>query len=163
MTTGSYASWPENAGKLYSRKSEKSGRLNRRRDDDDRNRGKDNFDGTAGSDKGHDTGSDTRPDANAPQDKASSGDTVSALRKKILRTHPGVEMKVERIDYSKAVAYTDSPIYHRLEDYYTLPEGACYVTRGGEISNNISFLLDKLKTAREGEDLTGLLPCYCGL
>ena len=82
MTTGSYASWPEKVGKLYGRNSEKSGRLNRRRGDDDRNRGKDNFDGTAGSDKGHDTGSDTRPDANAPQDKASSGDTVSALRKR---------------------------------------------------------------------------------
>ncbi len=27
----------------------------------------------------------------------------------------------------------------------------------------ISFLLGKLKTAGEGEDLTGLLPCYCGL
>ena len=27
----------------------------------------------------------------------------------------------------------------------------------------ISYLLGKLKTAREGEDLTGLLPCYCGL
>ena len=40
-----------NAGKLYGRKSEKSGRLNRRRDDDDRNQGKDNFDGTSGSDK----------------------------------------------------------------------------------------------------------------
>ena len=76
------ASGKVNAGKLYGRKSEKPGRLNRRRDDDDRNRGKDNFDGTAGSDKGHDTGSDTRPDANAPQDKAFSGDTVSALRKR---------------------------------------------------------------------------------
>jgi len=27
----------------------------------------------------------------------------------------------------------------------------------------ISFLLDRLKTTRKGEDLTGLLPCYCGL
>ena len=27
----------------------------------------------------------------------------------------------------------------------------------------VSYLLGKLKTAREGEDLTGLLPCYCGL
>lgn len=27
----------------------------------------------------------------------------------------------------------------------------------------ISYLLGKLKTAREGDDLTGLLPCYCGL
>lgn len=27
----------------------------------------------------------------------------------------------------------------------------------------VSYLLGKLKAAREGEDLTGLLPCYCGL
>ncbi len=25
------------------------------------------------------------------------------------------------------------------------------------------FLLGKLKTAGDGDDLTGLLPCYCGL
>lgn len=28
---------------------------------------------------------------------------------------------------------------------------------------DIGFLLDKLKIAREGDDLTNLLPCYCGL
>nr|WP_303645763.1 transposase domain-containing protein [Leyella stercorea] len=27
----------------------------------------------------------------------------------------------------------------------------------------ISYLLGKLKTAHEGEDLTALLPCYCSL
>ena len=27
----------------------------------------------------------------------------------------------------------------------------------------VSYLLGKLKTSREGEDLTELLPCYCGL
>ena len=27
----------------------------------------------------------------------------------------------------------------------------------------ISYLLDKLKSAHEGDDLTSLLPCYCGL
>ena len=27
----------------------------------------------------------------------------------------------------------------------------------------VTFLLGKLKTSRNGEDLTGLLPCYCGL
>ncbi len=38
------------SGKLYGRKSEKSSRLDRRRDEDDRDRGRDDFDGTAGSD-----------------------------------------------------------------------------------------------------------------
>ena len=41
-----------NAGRLYGRKSEKSGRLGKRRDDDDRSSGKDNFDGTPGSNPG---------------------------------------------------------------------------------------------------------------
>lgn len=27
----------------------------------------------------------------------------------------------------------------------------------------VSYLLCKLKASREGEGLTGLLPCYCGL
>ncbi len=121
------------AGKLYGRKSEKSGRLNRRRDEDDRNSGKDNFDGTSGSDKGVASGGG---DKTAKADASESGNTLKALQKKILRTHPGSEMKVERIDYSKAKAYTDSPTYHRLEDYYSLPEGAYYVTRGGAIDKN---------------------------
>lgn len=118
-----------NAGKLYGRKSEKSSRLGKRRDDDDRNSGKDNFDGTAGSDSGADT--------EVPRNNPSSGDTVSAIQKRLLRTHPGSEVKVERIDYSKAAAYTDSPTYHRLEDYYKLPEGAYYVTRNGKIDKNL--------------------------
>ena len=49
-----------NAGKLYGRKSEKSGRLSKRRDDDDRSSGKDNFDGTPGSDKESDAASGLR-------------------------------------------------------------------------------------------------------
>lgn len=113
-----------NAGKLYGRKSEKSSRLGKRRDDDDRNSGKDNFDGTAGSDSGADT--------EVPRNNPSSGDTVSAIQKRLLRTHPGSEVKVERIDYSKAAAYTDSPTYHRLEDYYKLPEGAYYSSFASE-------------------------------
>ena len=32
-----------------------------------------------------------------------------------------------------------------------------------DLGKYISFLLGKLKTSRNGEDLTGLLPCYCGL
>ena len=117
-----------NAGKLYGRKSEKSSRLGKRRDDDDRNSGKDNFDGTAGADSGANT--------EVPRNNQSSGDTVSAIQKRLLRTHPGSEVKVERIDYSKAATYIDSPTYHRLEDYYKLPEGAYYVTRNGKIDKN---------------------------
>lgn len=124
------ASGRVNTGKLYGRKSEKVSRLNRRKDDDDRTRGKDNYDGTSGSDKAgcssSEPGTGTREDS----------DTIKALQKKILRTHPGSEMHVERIDYSKAQSYTASPMYHRLEDYYTLPEGAEYVRRNGEIDKN---------------------------
>lgn len=123
-----------NAGKLYGRKSEKSSRLGRRKDDDDRSSGKDNFDGTPGSDKGG--ASDGVTDKETKTDVGESGSTLKALQKKILRTHPGTEMKVERMDYSKAQAYTDSPTYHKLEEYYNLPEGAYYVTRNGKIDKN---------------------------
>lgn len=125
-----------NAGKLYGRKSEKSGRLNKRRDDDDRSSGKDNFDGTPGSDKGpaSDVNGTDSGDTSSP--KKETEDTVKALQKKLLRNHPGSEMKIERIDYSKAAAYTDSPTYHKLEEYYKLPEGAYFVTRNGETDKN---------------------------
>ncbi len=123
-----------NAGKLYGRKSEKSSRLGRRKDEDDRSSGKDNFDGTPGSDKGG--ASDGVTDKETKTDVGESGSTLKALQKKILRTHPGTEMKVERMDYSKAQAYTDSPTYHKLEEYYNLPEGAYYVTRNGKIDKN---------------------------
>ena len=43
------ASGKVNAGRLYGRKSEKSGRLGKRGDDDDRSSGKENFNGTPGS------------------------------------------------------------------------------------------------------------------
>lgn len=75
-----------NAGRLYGRKSEKSSRLGKRRDDDDRNSGKNNFDGTAGSDSGANT--------EVPRNNPSSGDTVSAIQKRLLRTHPGSEVKL---------------------------------------------------------------------
>ncbi len=123
-----------NAGKLYGRKSEKSSRLGRRKDEDDRSSGKDNFDGTPGSDKGG--ASDGVTDKETKTDVGESGSTLKALQKKILRTRPGTEMKVERMDYSKAQAYTDSPTYHKLEEYYNLPEGAYYVTRNGKIDKN---------------------------
>ena len=42
------ASGKVKSGKLYGRKSEKSSRLNKRKDDDDLDKGQDNFDGTAG-------------------------------------------------------------------------------------------------------------------
>ena len=32
-----------------------------------------------------------------------------------------------------------------------------------DLGKYISFLLGKQKTAGEGDDLTDLLPCYCGL
>ena len=110
----------------YGRKSEKLSRLGKKRDDDDRDEGKDNFNGSAGSDASTGDGKVSGRDA----------DTISGIQKKILRTHPGSEIKVERIDYSKAKSYMDDPTYHRLEDYYTLPEGGRFLMKDGEIDKN---------------------------
>lgn len=78
-----------NVGRLYGRKLEKSGRLNKRRDDDDRSGGKHNFDGTPGSDKGpaSDVKGTDYGDTSSP--KRETEDTVKALHKKLLRNHPG--------------------------------------------------------------------------
>lgn len=133
-----------NAGKLYGRKSEKSGRLNKRRDDDNRSSGKDNFDGTPGSDKGPASDKTATDSVDTSSPKRGSEDTVKALQRKLLRTHPG----------SESSAADNAFMYYVIE--------SC---RHNEIDPGkyVNFLLGKLKTSRNGEDLTGLLPCYCGL
>ena len=129
------ASGKVKSGKLYGRKSEKSSRLNKRKDDDDRDKGQDNFDGTAGSDVAGETSSS--------QGKAEAGtdDPMKALQKRLLRKYPGSETHVERVDYSKTVAYTDNPIFHSLDEYYNLPAGAYYVTRDGHIDKSLVRVL----------------------
>ncbi len=123
------------SGKLYGRKSEKSSRLDRRRDEDDRDRGRDDFDGTAGSDV---SGGSS---ASEPKSGTESGAPSEALRRKLLRKYPGCELHIERVDYSKASAYTDNPQFHRIEDYYSLPSGACFVTRDGQIDKSLVRVL----------------------
>lgn len=60
-------------------------------------------------------------------------------------------------------------IENRLDDYAMSDDAFMYSViescRHNEIDPGkyVSYLLGKLKTSREGEDLTGLLPCYCGL
>lgn len=109
----------------YGPKSERMNRLGKRQDRNDREEERDNFDGTAGSEKS----------TNPPMSQEET-DTIKAMQNKIRRTHPGAELKMERIDYSKAKAYTDSPKYHKLGEYYTLSEGSEFVRRNGEIDIN---------------------------
>jgi hypothetical protein len=46
------------------------------------------------------------------------------------------ETHVERVDYSKTVAYTDNPIFHSLDDYYKDMDSVKY----------LRHLLNKLKS-----------------
>jgi len=118
-------------GDLYGKRCEKISVLHKRRDDDDRSEGKDNFDGTPGSDA-------STEDGKLPSSKTSGKDasTIEGIQKKILRTHPGAEVSVERIDYSKAKSYMDDSKLHKLEEYYVLPEGGHYLMRDGKIDLN---------------------------
>jgi len=121
---------------LYGDSSEKKSRLGKRRKDDDRTEGKDNFDGTPGSDASTGDGDVQGKRAGKANRSGKDVDTIAGIQKKILRTHPGAEVSVERIDYSKAKFYMDQHTLHKLDEYYVLPEGGRFLTRKGKIDLN---------------------------
>lgn len=121
---------------LYGDSSEKRSRLSKRRKDDDRTEGKDNFDGTPGSDATTGDGTVGTGHGGSATSGRDDIDTIASLQKKLLRTHPGAEIVTERIDYSKARYYMDNHITHRLDEYYVLPEGGRFLTKDGKTDIN---------------------------
>lgn len=114
-------------GKRFGRKSEKSDKLGRK-DDDNREDEKNDFDGT-GTPSG---GSGPTSASSSPKED----DALKRLQKTLKRRYPGAEIEV-RTDYSKQKDYTENAIYHSLAEYFTLGEGETFAMRGGEIDINL--------------------------
>lgn len=115
-------------GKRFGRKSEKGDKLGKK-DDENREDEKNDFDGTGTPSSGGSGPSS----ASASQD---DGDAVKRLQKALKRRYPGAEIEI-RTDYSKQKDYTENAIYHSLGEYFTLGEGETFATRNGEIDINL--------------------------
>lgn len=114
-------------GKRFGRKSEKSDKLGRK-DDDNREDEKNDFDGT-GTPSG---GSGPTSASSSPKED----DALKRPQKTLKRRYPGAEIEIST-DYSKQKDYTENAIYHSLAEYFTLGEGETFAMRGGEIDINL--------------------------
>lgn len=59
---------------------------------------------------------------------ASSGDQTPSKKKE-----KSLDKRSTRTDYQKNKPYTAAPVYHKLHEYFTLPEGGHFVKRKGEV------------------------------
>ena len=115
-------------GKRFGRKSEKGDKLGKK-DDENREDEKNDFDGTG-------TSSGSSGPTSGTSSPSDGGDALKRLQKALKRRYPGAEIEI-RTDYSKQKDYTDSAIYHSLGEYFTLGEGETFAMRGGEIDINL--------------------------
>ena len=115
-------------GKRFGRKSEKGDKLGKK-DDENREDEKNDFDGTGTPSSGGSGPSS----ASASQNDA---DAVKRLQKVLKRRYPGAEIEI-RTDYSKQKDYTENAVYHSLSEYFTLGDGETFATRNGEIDINL--------------------------
>lgn len=82
-----------------------------------------------------------RKDAGKTSSTTSDGETVDVAREvaRLKRRHPGAEVSVERVDYSKVCKYmSDENVFlHPLEEYFVLGEGERFrTTRDGEVEKS---------------------------
>ena len=115
-------------GKRFGRKSEKGDKLGKK-DDENREDEKNDFDGTGTPSSGGSGPSS----ASASQNDA---DAVKRLQKVLKRRYPSAEIEI-RTDYSKQKDYTENAVYHSLSEYFTLGDGETFATRNGEIDINL--------------------------
>ena len=115
-------------GKRFGRKSEKGDKLGKR-DDENREDEKNDFDGTG-------TPSSGSGPAASSTSPSGEGDALKRLKKALKRRYPGAEIEI-RTDYSKQKDYTENAVYHSLAEYFTLGEGETFAMRGGEIDINL--------------------------
>ena len=121
-------------GRNFGRKSERN--AGRGRDDD----------GPSGRGENRESEKDGYVDTESQKAKdaektSGDGSTVDAekLVKRLKRRHPGAEVTVERVDYSKASQYMsdENVVYHRLDEYFTLSDGEYFRTgKNGEVEKS---------------------------
>lgn len=122
-------------GRNFGRKSER-----------DAGRGRDD-DGPSGRGENRESEKEGYVDAESQKAKGAGrttgdGSAVDAERlvKRLKRRHPGAEVTVERVDYSKASQYMsdENVVYHKLEEYFTLSDGEYFRTgKNGEIEKSL--------------------------
>lgn len=81
-----------------------------------------------------------KKDAEKTSATTADGETVVVEKEmaKLKRRHPGAEVSVERVDYSKVCKYmSDENVFmHPLEEYFVLGEGERFRTKNGEIEKS---------------------------
>ncbi len=121
-------------GKHFGKKSERN--AGGGKDDDLSGRGENRE-----SEKADYVDAETQKGEDGKKQSSKEESTVDAekLVKKLRRRHPGADVAVERVDYSKASQYmSDENVkYHKLEEYFTLSAGEYFRTgKNGEIEKN---------------------------
>lgn len=106
----------------YKRSSEQQRLLNRRTHTEDREKEKDDFDGTAGTPSLEDTSATP----------STSGETTGTGESAPQKAKDKKKIK-PREDCRKNTPYTSDPAYMKLQDYFTLPFGGKFVMRDGEV------------------------------
>lgn len=77
---------------------------------------------------------DEWPDGSGTEsDSTSSPQATSDAAVAPKKSKKSLDKRSTRTDYQKNKPYTVNPIYHKLGDYFTLPEGGRFVRRKGEI------------------------------
>lgn len=103
----------------YKRSTEQQRLLNQRNHAEDREKDKEDFDGSSFPDE-------PSSGVSTPDDASSAGTTASQKSQDKKKIKP-------REDFRKNVPYTSNPIYMKLQDYFSLPFDAKFVMRDGEV------------------------------
>ena len=113
----------------------------------ERNAGhEDDVNGCAGENREAEKADFVNPEVQAKKDAEKTSATTADVETvdmekevaKLKRRHPGAEVSVERVDYSKVCKYmSDENVFmHPLEEYFVLGEGERFRTKNGEIEKS---------------------------
>ena len=128
-------------GKRYGRTSERNAGRKGKDDDENRPSAKQDY-VSPEEERAKDVKSAVDDDAKeSGRSSDSSTLDIKKLQQKLKRRYPGADVRLERVDYSKAKSYleegSENHHFHSLEDYFTLSDGEYFrTTKGGEIEKS---------------------------